>query len=70
MRRSGKIRLKGTSGPIELYDLSTDPNESINVAATHPETVKQLDDYLRTARSESEFWPIKEPRATVAQPSQ
>ena len=64
------LRLKGTSGPIELYDLSTDPNESINVAATHPETMKQLDDYLRTARSESEFWPIKEPRATVAHPPQ
>ncbi len=61
------LRLKGTAGPIELYDLSTDSNESGNIAATRPEIVKQLDEYLRTARSESEFWPIKEPKATAAQ---
>jgi arylsulfatase A-like enzyme len=44
--------------PLELYDLKTDLGEQNNVAAKHPEVVKKIEEYLKTARTESELWPI------------
>jgi len=38
---------------IELYDLSSDPVERVNVAKDHPEVVEELTVLLKTARSES-----------------
>jgi arylsulfatase A-like enzyme len=35
------VRLK-RGGPLELYDLSTDPKESRNVAAAHPDVVAHM----------------------------
>lgn len=52
------IRTKWTSS-LELYDLSTDLSEKNNVAAVHPDVIAQIEDYLKTARSESENWPVK-----------
>jgi arylsulfatase A-like enzyme len=45
--------------PLEIYDLDADPRETTNVAAAHPDVVKRLEDYLRSARTESALWPIK-----------
>ncbi len=42
---------------IELYDLAKDPSERQNVAAQHPQVVAAIEDYLRTARTESPNWP-------------
>jgi arylsulfatase A-like enzyme len=53
------VRL-GTKLPIELYDMKTDAAEQHNVAARHPKVVKRFEDYLKTARTDSELWPIKE----------
>ena len=39
----------GQGGPIELYDLSTDLDESNNVAAAHPKTVTQIDRLMQRA---------------------
>ena len=50
------VRLPGKT--IELYDLATDPGETTDVAAAHPEIVARSQDYLSTARTESEFWPL------------
>lgn len=46
-------------GPIELYDLTADLGESSNIAAQHPETVAAIEAYLKTARTESEHWPLR-----------
>ena len=62
------LRLKGTTGPLELYDLRNDPGEATNVAAANPGIVKQLEDYLATARTESALWPIREPAPGKSQP--
>ena len=42
--------------PLELYDLSTDLGEENNVAEANPEIVKQIDEIMLTARTESEFF--------------
>lgn len=52
------MRLK-FGGPLELYDVSKDIGEEKNVADQHPEIVKKIEDYLKTARTESETWPLK-----------
>ena len=44
---------------LELYDLQTDIGETHNVAGDHPDVVATIEKYLTTARTESEFWPLK-----------
>jgi hypothetical protein len=45
--------------PVELYNLKTDLSEQQNVAAEHSDIVKKIENYLKSARTESELWPIK-----------
>ncbi len=52
------VRLQ-VGGPLELYNLSTDLGEKHNVAAEHPDVVAKIEAYLKTARTESEQFPIK-----------
>ncbi|MEX2172928.1 MAG: arylsulfatase [Pirellulaceae bacterium] len=52
------VRL-AVGAPLELYDLKTDVAEASNVAADHPDVVRQLDAFLKSARTESELWPIQ-----------
>jgi arylsulfatase A-like enzyme len=43
---------------LELYDVAKDPGEKDNVAAANPEVVAKIDEYLRTARTDSKEFPI------------
>ena len=52
------VRLAKDSA-LELYNLKADPHEEKNVAAARPEVVQKIENYLRTARTESAQWPIK-----------
>ena len=58
MGRWKAVRLKN-GAPLELYDLETDRNEEREVAAAHPDVVARIEAYLKTARTESERWPVK-----------
>ncbi|HEY9437033.1 MAG TPA: arylsulfatase [Blastocatellia bacterium] len=49
---------KSPDSPLELYDLKNDLGEQNDGAAKHPEIVKKIEYYLKTARTESELWPI------------
>lgn len=46
-------------GPIELYDVTSDPGENHNVAEKHPEVVNRIEAVLESARTESEHWPLR-----------
>jgi arylsulfatase A-like enzyme len=48
---------------LELYNLKTDPSEKENVAEKNPEMVAKFEAYLKTARTESERFPIRKPEA-------
>jgi arylsulfatase A-like enzyme len=58
MGRWKAVRLSKDAA-LELYDLKSDPGEQHEVAGAHPDIVKPIEQYLRTARSDSAQWPIK-----------
>jgi len=45
-------------GPLELYDLGKDIGEKRNVAGEHPDVVKEIEAYLKKARTDSPCWPL------------
>jgi len=58
MGRWKAVRLK-TGAPLELYDLQTDPTEQREVSAANPAVVARIEAYLKTARTDSERWPVR-----------
>ncbi len=51
----------GTREPLELYDLSADIGETKNIAGEHPDIVKQIEQIMATARTDSVV-PMWKPR--------
>jgi len=47
--------------PLELYNLKNDIGEKQNVADKNPAVIAKMEEYLKTARTDSERWPIKPP---------
>jgi arylsulfatase A-like enzyme len=51
--------------PLELFDVVKDPAEKNNVASATPETrahVAKIENYLKTARTDSKVFPVREPK--------
>jgi len=57
-----KAVLPQVGGPVELYNLATDLGETKNVAAANPDVVARIQEYLKSARTESAQWPIQTPK--------
>jgi len=51
------VRLRPGAEP-ELYNLQTDISEQHNLAGQHPDIVSRIETYLKSARTESEFWKL------------
>jgi arylsulfatase A-like enzyme len=47
----------GWNKALELYDLENDISEKTNVANQNPKVLESIENYLKTARTESENWP-------------
>jgi arylsulfatase A-like enzyme len=62
------VRLK-VGQPLELYNLQTDLGETTDVAGQNPGVVAKIEAYLKTARTESELWPIRVAAAKPAPPT-
>jgi arylsulfatase A-like enzyme len=54
------VRLK-KNAPLEVYDLKKDPGEKENIADKNAPIVARIERYLKTARTDSAEWPLKEP---------
>ena len=52
----------GWNGPLELYNLDTDPGEQIDVADQHPQLVAKMESIMKAEHTESAEWPT--PRST------
>jgi len=52
------IRANPQRKAIQLYDLATDLGETQNVAGQHPEIVAKFTEFFRTARTDSDDWPV------------
>lgn len=55
--------------PLELYNLADDLAEAKDVASQHPDEVSRFEAFLKSARTESEFWPVRPARAKQPQGS-
>jgi arylsulfatase A-like enzyme len=57
--RYGKWKAVKTKGKLELYDLDKDISETNDVASEYPDVVASIENYLKTSRTESPFWPVE-----------
>jgi arylsulfatase A-like enzyme len=53
--------IRHPSGKPELYDLKSDLGETKDVATDHTDVMKRIEEYLKTARTDSKEWPVKKP---------
>ena len=54
-----KAVLHGHDAKLELYDLRNDVSETNNVSTQHPDVVARIEDFLKTARTPSPYWPAR-----------
>jgi len=56
--RYGKWKAIKVKGKFELYDLENDISETNDIASRNPAVIKEIENYLANARTESPFWPV------------
>ena len=49
----------GKDGPIELYDLKSDPGERRELAASKPEVIKAAREHFANSRTDSPYFPVQ-----------
>jgi len=42
----------------ELYDLSADPSEKVDVSKSNPEVIKKMEKIFNTARTSNPYWDL------------
>lgn len=47
---------KNPNNPLELYDLQSDPQEKENIASQHPDIVRQMEQIMKRARTNSDVF--------------
>jgi arylsulfatase A-like enzyme len=52
------IRLKNSSAPMQLYDLTSDIAEQHDVSTNHPQLVSRIAELMKTARRDNEHWKL------------
>lgn len=57
--RYGKWKAVVRKNKLELYNLNEDIGEKNDIASLHPDVVKEIENYLATARVDSPYWPVK-----------
>ncbi len=60
-----KAVLPEVGSAMELYNLATDPGEAKNVVAENPNVVARIQEYLKTARTDSPQWPIEKSKPSA-----
>ena len=58
VRGDWKLLQNSPYGPLELYNLRTDPSETTDAAKQHPEVVAQLTEILRAQHTASAEFPL------------
>jgi arylsulfatase A-like enzyme len=58
--RNWKAVRLGAKSPLQLFDLASDPSETTNVADAHADVIAKFETYLKSARTDSEEWPVAE----------
>ncbi len=56
------VRNRHRAAAIELFDLSKDLGETNNVAADHPDVAAKAAEVFKTARTDSDLYPVRERR--------
>ncbi len=57
--KNWKVVRRRRDASLELYDLKTDLAEKNDIATSQPDVVRKFEEYLKTARTESEEWPVE-----------
>jgi arylsulfatase A len=48
------------SAKLEIYDLANDPGEALDLADAFPDVTAKMLEYLATARTDNEDWPLRD----------
>lgn len=53
-----RLNVSKSAAPVELYDLTKDPQETSNIAIRHPDIVKKIEAIMEKAYVSNKDWPL------------